>query len=48
VPTPLTDFMSVMTRFTYVREYDDQSAALRSDDPVSHQWATVDHESSQP
>jgi hypothetical protein len=48
VPTlPLTDFITVMTRLTYVREYDDQRAEFRSEEPVSHQWATTDHESSQ-
>ena len=36
-----------ITRWTYVRENDDQRRALRSDEPVSHQWATVGQVSSQ-
>ena len=36
-----------ITLFTYDREYDDHSAGLRSEDPVSHQWATVGQASSQ-
>ncbi len=45
--TSLPAFITAMTRFTYVREKDDQRAGFRSDEPVSHQWATAGHESSQ-
>src|SRR3954451_12506387 len=47
VPTAPADFMSVITRSTYDREKDDHRAGFRSDDPGSHQWATVGQASSQ-